>query len=375
MTRLASWIVCVFVVALSACGGSQQSIVPGSSEKAAQVSPLQQSDAATTAHWKIFRLPSTGQGENVYSWPLRDGSVIAFGRTCCYPGGAPPAGQIASITTSGAVGFISNGNPPPTADAIESVPMPLFPCAHNTQICSIDRYSVYGPSTGYYFRNQSAPDAVQGSANDVWFTVCCNNTYIVHGSNGSMHYYRTLHSLTDKAQRIARTADGNIWVTLQHAGSSSWILARLNPTTSAVTEFPLQLSSSPQQLLVGTDGNIWFALRTTLYRLTPSTAQVTRFTLPQPSSGYLAIGPSSTIWTPYVNSISSQGLMKISIGGSVLGTFVCPLSVCARDPLGDTIQQLTLGPDGNIWFAYSNTTIMNPSPPDDLWEGMAEYIP
>ena len=375
MKHTPAWAVLILSASLSGCGGAHQLVVP-SEAPVTQQSSRAIPDAAATSHWKIFRLPSTGQAENVYSWPQRDGSIVAYGKTCCYPGGAPPDGEIDGITTSGTAASVSNANPPRGAFPVESVPMFLFPCAQSTQICSTSRYYVYGPnSAGYYFRNQSAPDAVQGSGNDVWFTVCCNNTYIVHGSNGSLHYFRTPNSLTDKAQAIARTADGNIWVTLQHAGSTSWILARLNPATSVVTQYPLVLPSSPAQLLVGADGNIWFAIRSTLYRVEASSARVTRFALPQPSTGYLAKGPNATLWTPYVNTISDQGLMETSISGAVLGAFTCPLSVCARDALHDTIQQLTQGPDGNIWFAYSNTILTDPSPPDDLYEGMGVYIP
>ncbi len=366
----------LLVLLLTAC--ARNTIPPASpASGSAGLVPQVWQRGTPPVHWVFFPVPSPDQLENIYTWPLADGANVVYGTVCCEPGGAPPNGGWGGINISGSPATITNFNP--SNQVINSanpqtIPIKIVPCANATQICSRSRDFVYGPNNVAYFaNNQFIEDLTAGSGNSMWFNTCCSGSYIVYGNNGSLHFYR-IPNTKDHLGDIARTSDGNIWVTLQHVGTTPWILAKLTPSTSVVTEYPLQLPSDPQQLLVGPDGNIWFAIASTLYRLVPSSAQVTRFALPQSSNGYLAIGPNKTVWTGYVNSAAAQGLIEASTAGTVLGSFACPVNFCVSDALNDRVQQLTEGPDGNIWFAYSNTQMFNDNPPSDPSEGFGVFV-
>ena len=336
-----------------------------------QVAPEVWQRGTPPIHWVMFRRPSSD--EEAYSWPLDNGDIVAYADTCCYPAGVPPIGSVKGINISGATVPVTNVNPTLSSTSVLERPMKIFHCAGNTQICALTHYFVYGPNQAlYYGDNQDIPDATTGSYNSVWFTTCCNGSYIVYGNGGERHFYR-IPKTVDHLSRIARTNDGNVWVTLQHAGTAPWILAKLTPASSKVIEYPFQFQN-PAQLFVGPDGNVWFALSKTLYRIDAITAHVTRFSLPKTSNGYLATGPHDTIWLGYLESPSDQGLIETSDTGTLVGTFTCPETYCTPGTLSDQIQQLTEGPDGNIWFAFSNTELFNPNPPPDNDGGIGVYV-
>jgi hypothetical protein len=376
MNRSALVLASTLLLLTAGCSGG--SALPGAGNLpapgGAALSPLVWQRGTPPVHWTMLRLPSTNQDEAVYSWPLTDGAFVAFGLTCCYPGGSPPLGSIEGMNVSGGLVNVPNGNPGNGGLEVEAVPIKLFRCSNGTMICANTRYGPIGPGQRlYYADNQSAPDAAGGLGDDVWFTTCCNGSYIVRGRNGTRDFFR-IPNTRDRLGDVAVTPDGNVWVTLQHQGTTPWILAKLDPTTSHVTEYPLQLPSSPAQLYVSRDGDLWFAIGTTLYRVVPGTAAVTRSTLTEPSNGYLADGPGGSIWTGYVAAPGEQGLLELGASGKALGTFACPASVCVSGTLEDRILQLTAGPDGNMWFAFSNTQLFSLAPPDDPNEGLGVYV-
>jgi streptogramin lyase len=148
--------------------------------------------------------------------------------------------------------------------------------------------------------------------------------------------------------------DGNLWFTETSFGSTGIVtgsaIGRITPA-GAFTEFPLPAGhGSPGDLTVGPDGNLWFIEYFPreypssppppfgkIGRITPSGA-ITEFPLPDNgSSGDLTVGPDGNLWFP-----DSTGIGRITPAGA-LTEF--PLPAYDSDP-GD----LTVGPDGNLWF-------------------------
>ena len=74
----------------------------------------------------------------------------------------------------------------------------------------------------------------------------------------------------------------------------------INPTTHAITEFPLPTAdSSPAGITTGPDGNLWFTEWTNqIGMINPTTDAITEFPIPTAQSGPAAIttGPDGNLW-------------------------------------------------------------------------------
>ena len=359
---------------IAGCAGSANTTPITPQMSGNQITPQVWQRGTPPVHWQIFINPINPllNDNPSYSWPLLDKSgVVAFGVTCCGPNpGEPPQGSISGINYSGSRAAPSEktntGSGPNGFTQI--VPVKIFQCAGSTQMCSKGEEVMFGPNEQQYFFGYGLPDATAGTGNTVWATT--NSSFIVSGTNGVKHLY-SLPASRDHVQAIAFTSDGNVWVSLRDT-TNAWRLAKLDPSTSHVTIYPLQLPASPQQLFVGPDGNLWFAIGTTLYHVNKSTAQLTRSTLPLASNGYLNAGPGNTIWTAYNGS--TQGLLEISPSGTFLGSFACPVAVCNPGQFGNTISQATTGPDGNIWFAFSPVNLVRTDNTSNTTQGIGVYV-
>lgn len=374
--RLGVVLTLAFFAGCSSSGGNAPSLPQSASQPGALPDVYQRGTPPVT--WEKFN-PITEQGDDtVYSWPLVDDKTggIDFGDSCCYPAGDPPRGSVEAMNYSGSLTtYGEHVNFAPGYFTV-SAPVKAFQCAGGTQVCLKGAELLNAPNNvQYYFgSNHGLKDAAAGAGNLVYATVYGGVNEIVSGNNGTKASY-ALPNPKDAVQSIVVATDGNVWVTLQNYATKAWSLARLAPGTGHITAFNLQLPNSPLQLLVGPDRNIWFALAKTLYRVNYATAQLTRFALPQTANGYLNLGAGATMWVPYVNSLSSQGLMEVSDSGTVLGTFACPSSVCSPGSYGNQIQQATYGADGNVWFAFSHANVFiggNPPPNTDL--GIGVYV-
>src|SRR5947209_8706114 len=68
------------------------------------------------------------------------------------------------------------------------------------------------------------------------------------------------HSITDEPANprrwgITQGPDGNLWFTENSVGK----IGMINPTTHAITEFPVPTAgATPQEITAGPDGNLWF---------------------------------------------------------------------------------------------------------------------
>src|SRR6266704_3137395 len=115
--------------------------------------------------------------------------------------------------------------------------------------------------------------------------------------------------------------------------------AHADPT---MTEFSVPtLSSDPQGIIPGPDGNLWFTevLGNKVGRITPS-GTITEFSIPTSSSNPLGItsGPDGNLW--FIEDIGKIG--RITTSGTIT-EYSVPTSNSA-------LYDITSGPDGNMWF-------------------------
>jgi streptogramin lyase len=145
---------------------------------------------------------------------------------------------------------------------------------------------------------------------------------------------------------IVTGPDGNLWFTEFAANQ----IARLNPTTGAVTEYGgLSPASGPQDITVGPDGNLWFTEYTAnqVGRINPTTGLVTEFSAgitPGSRPFSITTGPDGNLW--FTESAANQ-IACITTNG-----FVTEYGYGLTSGSGPF--DITKGPDGNLWFTENS---------------------
>jgi streptogramin lyase len=148
------------------------------------------------------------------------------------------------------------------------------------------------------------------------------------------------------ADGITLGSDGNQWFT-QTGGN----IGRIT-TTGAISEFPVYAANTrPWGITAGPDGNVWFALEgdgvsSEVGRVTSSGTMTLFPILPALSYPAITTGPDGNLWVTegYNNQIA-----VVSPQGVLLNQFNIPISGAAED--------IVAGPDGNLWF----TEVQGPS--------------
>ncbi len=140
---------------------------------------------------------------------------------------------------------------------------------------------------------------------------------------------------------ITSGLDGNLWFTEFDANR----IGKINPTTHAYTEYDIPTPNSyPEGIAYGDDGNVWFAQPgdAEIGILDPTTGSVSE--LPVPSGAgpvELALDPAGNIW--FSELLGRIGMINPTT--HAIREFNIP------NPHLISLNGITLGPDGNIWFA------------------------
>jgi len=142
-------------------------------------------------------------------------------------------------------------------------------------------------------------------------------------------------------------ADGNLWFTESNANN----IARMTPS-GVITEFAT--SAPTTGITTGADGNVWFLEDNigVVAKITPS-GQITEFPptgCPFYGSlfGGITKGPDGNVW---YTDVSCTGLSKITPSGQVTD-FTVPTSVFTFPSV------ITAGPDGNLWFGLQREPLI-----------------
>jgi RHS repeat-associated protein len=132
--------------------------------------------------------------------------------------------------------------------------------------------------------------------------------------------------------------DGNQW--FPEPGANK--IGRINPTTGAITEFPVPTDSGSQfqDIAAGPDGNLWFTdyFGQKIWKMT--TAGVTTGFVVGGYPWGIAPGPDGNLW---FTQRFGNNIARITAGG-VITEF--PIPTANSQPL-----EIITGPDGNLWFA------------------------
>jgi len=157
---------------------------------------------------------------------------------------------------------------------------------------------------------------------------------------------------------ITTGPDGALWF------GENGAIGRLT-TAGTIQQFPLPTpSATVTDITAGPDGAVWFAQQVTdandeatysIGRLTTGGA-ITEYPLPNCISASVTAGPDGNVWfTETVSDPKKYGstaiIGQITSAGQIQ-SFVLPPRLGKHESVGN----LTLGPDGNLWFPISNGT-------------------
>jgi streptogramin lyase len=169
------------------------------------------------------------------------------------------------------------------------------------------------------------------------------------------------------ATSIASGSDGNIWYTGFSGVDYSPGIGKMT-TSGAVTTYPLPSGySSPENIIAGPNGNLWFTATNSntggyvVGDITPS-GSITTYPLPSnilidpgnanEGAGNLTVGPDGNLWFAGYDDINANLIAgSITPAGSFTSYTIEPLS-------GSSMYgSITTGPDGNLWFANYLTNV------------------
>ena len=136
--------------------------------------------------------------------------------------------------------------------------------------------------------------------------------------------------------------DNNVWF-----GTFSGVVGKLNPSTGAVTRFPLP-EQPVSDITRGPDGNMWAVAGVSVYRIAP-TGVFTKFVINGHDSGsMLRPGPDGNMW---IMETFGHRIFRMNTAGLVLNVFT--LTDPHQPACGPTCAAITAGPDGNMWFTQN----------------------
>lgn len=152
---------------------------------------------------------------------------------------------------------------------------------------------------------------------------------------------------------IVTGPDGALWFTEEQFSFAGGNRVGRMTTAGKLTEYLVPTAdSSPWDITVGLDGNVWFGEATYGYvgRITMS-GSITEFALPNASQGAVALGmdkgPFNSVWFPVARSGSGMA-------GSELGR-IAPdgtIRIYSIPGSANVTGGIAIADDGAVWFTY-----------------------
>jgi streptogramin lyase len=197
--------------------------------------------------------------------------------------------------------------------------------------------------------NSSIPTNItQGPGGNLWFTddgSSSGEIGLINPSTRAVTEFPVPAVGGAKAKPYAITAgpDGNIWFT--DYGTNS--IGKITPT-GVVTEYPITIGTTPDGIVSGPDGNLWFTEEVGGYigKITPA-GTITEMAIPSGSNPTgITVGSDGNIW--FVEQSPSQiGMINPNTDTFSTQFFSLPAGV----------SSITAGPNGNIWFGSSDSGV------------------
>jgi streptogramin lyase len=158
---------------------------------------------------------------------------------------------------------------------------------------------------------------------------------------GTINEFRTGLEPTSDPGELLLASDGNLWFTDDAVPA----IGRITPS-GEITEFtgPLTSESRPQGLVAGPGGYLWFADDDSIGRISLN-GTITEFPLaPRSNPEHLVLGPGGNIWFTdrYPTAIG-----RITASGETT-YYTTGLEV------GSEPNEMALGSEGNLWFTNDN---------------------
>jgi streptogramin lyase len=151
-------------------------------------------------------------------------------------------------------------------------------------------------------------------------------------------------------QEIAKGPDGNLWF-----GENNKI-GEINPATDVITQFTRSVGGGIYGLTAGPDGNVWFAVSgyRNIARINPTTGAITDYPARPPmfQPWGITTGPDGNLWTADFRPQASVGVATLATSELVV-TQPPPASVAAGSPFGLTVQ--AQDSSGNVITTFNGT--------------------
>jgi len=208
---------------------------------------------------------------------------------------------------------------------------------------SVGRITPAGVITEFPLLGEVPLDITAGPDGSLWFTEPGFVDKIGRITPAGVVTQFTLPS-SNGATGIATGADGNLWYTEQIPNK----IGRLTPE-GAVSRFAVPTPAGrPFGITAGADGNVWYvwipdagAAPSKVSRVTPE-GVITEFALPPGFNGnQITTGPDGNLW---VTDHGNGGIACVTPEGVICATVQPPTS-------GSGLHGITTGPDGNLWVA------------------------
>lgn len=194
-----------------------------------------------------------------------------------------------------------------------------------------------------------------GPGGDIWFSFDRDPVRVGDAavgritSRGRTTFFKAGLDRRSALGKMVLGADGNLWFA-DNGGRPA--IGRITPQ-GQITEFRVGLGpqSKPADLVAGPDGNVWFTdggKPPAIGRITPS-GEITEFSAglnPASALGEIVVGADGNLW---VNNLStSAAMVRVTAQGTI--TEFGPGPVAG----GGGEAGPVLGADGNVWFAIGN---------------------
>jgi streptogramin lyase len=201
--------------------------------------------------------------------------------------------------------------------------------------------TVHDIASGDYIGNAGL---LLGTDNNVWFLEQKHIAKITTGGTITEFAYPS-GATSNSYGGLTNGPDGNIWFT-EYNNS---IVGNINPSTHTIHEY-LVSGCNPAGIVTGSDKNLYFYCNGYIGQITTAGALTGKFYLAFGISYFpqaLSIGPDGNIWFADANGnyISEFNVSTLSIT-----TYIPPYTT-------GTMYQIVLGPDGNYWGAESDNKI------------------